>query len=452
MNHCITEKNGQQSNGGGIRPAVAQTFQSAGSTGFPARRSSGRRERTPNHPVVGRCCTALISGLSGSSALPGSWGCKKWAIAGWLALLAPAAWAASEAVTPSGGGGLRQVEQYNFSIHILAMLLVGFGFLMVFVRNYGYSATTGTYLVVGVGLPLYMLLRSTGMISAEPIAADSIKAVLLAEFACAAALISMGAILGRVRLYQYAIMAALAVPAYMVNEWLVLDGGLGATRGFVDAAGSIVIHAFGAYFGLGLCVALTSETQRDMAIESDHTSDQFSMLGSMVLWIFWPSFCSAMVPPEQMPKTVINTLLALCGATVVTYLVSTALRKGRVASGDMANAALAGGVAIGATCNQASPLVAFIIGSVAGAICVVGYVVIQPKLQKAFKIIDTCGVHNLHGMPGLFGGFIAILIVPGIARAQLIGIAVTVGLAWVSGVIAGFLIRSTGSKDLAYED
>ncbi len=344
------------------------------------------------------------------------------------------------------------MEQYNFSIHILAMLLVGFGFLMVFVRNYGYSATTGTYLVVGVGLPLYLLLRSTGMISAEPIAADSIKAVLLAEFACAAALISMGAILGRVRLYQYAIMAALAVPAYMVNEWLVLDGGLGATRGFVDAAGSIVIHAFGAYFGLGLCVALTSETQRDMAIESDHTSDQFSMLGSMVLWIFWPSFCSAMVPPEQMPKTVINTLLALCGATVVTYLVSTALRKGRVASGDMANAALAGGVAIGATCNQASPLVAFIIGSVAGAICVVGYVVIQPKLQQAFKIIDTCGVHNLHGMPGLFGGFIAILIVPGIARAQLIGIAVTVGLAWVSGVIAGFVIRSTGSKDLAYED
>jgi ammonium transporter Rh len=30
------------------------------------------------------------------------------------------------------------------------------------VRNYGYSATTGTYLVVAVGIPLYLLLRSTG--------------------------------------------------------------------------------------------------------------------------------------------------------------------------------------------------------------------------------------------------------------------------------------------------
>jgi ammonium transporter Rh len=54
--------------------------------------------------------------------------------------------------SPVTADGLRQVEQYNFSIHILAMLLVGFGFLMVFVRNYGYSALTGTYLLVATGL------------------------------------------------------------------------------------------------------------------------------------------------------------------------------------------------------------------------------------------------------------------------------------------------------------
>ena len=440
MNDCITEINGQPSNDGGLRPDVTPAIPSTSSTGFSDGCSSGQRI---GHPHQQAARPAPPVGSSGS---------RLWAVGGLLALVAPAAWAAAETTTPSVGAALRQVEQYNFSIHILAMLLVGFGFLMVFVRNYGYSATTGTYLVVGVGLPWYLLLRSTGLISAEPIAADSIKALLLAEFACAAALISMGAILGRVRLYQYAIMAALAVPAYLLNEWLVLDGGLGATRGFVDAAGSIVIHAFGAYFGLALCVALTSESQREMAIESDHTSDQFSMLGSMVLWIFWPSFCSAVVPPDQMPRTVISTLLALCGATLVTYLASTWLRKGRLASGDMANAALAGGVAIGATCNQVSPLAAFVIGSVAGAICVLGYAVIQPKLQQALKVVDTCGVHNLHGMPGLFGGLTAILVVPGIARAQLIGIAVTVALALVSGAAAGFLIRATGSKDFAYED
>jgi ammonium transporter Rh len=106
----------------------------------------------------------------------------------------------------------------------------------------------------------------------------------------------------------------------MINEWLVLDGGLGITKGFVDAGGSIVIHAFGAYFGMGLTLMLSSAKHRAMPIESDATSDRFSMLGSMILWIFWPSFCSAIVPEAQFAQTVINVVLALCGATLATYI------------------------------------------------------------------------------------------------------------------------------------
>ncbi|MGA2769123.1 MAG: hypothetical protein ABSF24_12530 [Candidatus Bathyarchaeia archaeon] len=46
-----------------------------------------------------------------------------------------------------------------------------------------------------------------------------------------------------------------------------------------------------------------------------------------------------------------------------------------------------------------------------GAISVVGYTIVQPRLQKATGGVDTCGVHNLHGMPGLFGGLIALTLV-----------------------------------------
>jgi ammonium transporter Rh len=135
---------------------------------------------------------------------------------------------ASASLCAEGAGdALRQVQQYNFSINILAMLLVGFGFLMVFVKKYGYSATTGTFLVVAVGLPLYFLLRSKGILAAEAIPADNVRALLLAEFAVASTLIAMGAVLGRLKAYQYAIVAALMVPLYMLNEWMVLDGGLG---------------------------------------------------------------------------------------------------------------------------------------------------------------------------------------------------------------------------------
>ena len=148
------------------------------------------------------------------------------------------------------------------------------------------------------------------------------------------------------------------VPLYMLNEWLVLDGGLAVTRGFVDAAGSITIHAFGAYFGLGLAVALTSRRQREC--RSPATRPPIVLdVGSMVLWLFWPSFCSAMVPPEQLAATAVNTILALCGATASTYVFSSVFGKGRVAIADMANAALAGGVAIGATCNLVAPRAAF---------------------------------------------------------------------------------------------
>ena len=369
-----------------------------------------------------------------------------------LTLSMPLSVLAEEAKANDVVGTVWQFQQYNFSISILAMLLVGFGFLMVFVKKYGYSATTGTLLVVATGIPLYLLLRYTGVISSESIDPQSIKALLFAEFAVAAALISMGAVLGRLRVYQYALVSIFIIPFYMINEWLVLDGGLGITRGFVDAAGSIVIHAFGAYFGLGLAIALTKKDQMNQPIECDATSDRFSMLGSMILWIFWPSFCSAIVPVVDFQKTVVNTILALCGATVITFLLSTFLRKGKPSIADIANASLAGGVSIGATCNLVSAPIAFLIGLLAGTICVIGYVVIQPKLQKALKMIDTCGVHNLHGMPGLLGGIIAIFVVPDAAKSQIIGIVFTVVLALVCGLISGNIIKFTGSKVKIYED
>jgi ammonium transporter Rh len=367
-------------------------------------------------------------------------------------LFVPALCAAQDPMLTGTLNSLREVQQYNFAIHILAMLLVGFGFLMVFVQRYGYSATTGTYLVVAAGIPLYMILRATGVLSAEAVGVHSIKGLLLAEFAVASALIAAGAVLGRVKLFQYALLTILLVPLYMINEHLVLDGGLGITKGFVDSAGSIIIHAFGAYFGLGLAVALTSKKQREVDIVSDAASNRFSMIGSMVLWLFWPSFCCAVVPPAQFAATAVNTILALCGATASTYVFSSIFSKGKVMIGDMANAALAGGVAIGATCNVVNAYTAVLIGAAAGTLCVLGYAVIQGRLQKFFKIVDTCGVHNLHGMPGLLGGVAAIAVIPGIAKAQLVGIIVTVVIALVGGIVSGYIIRAFGSKDVVYED
>ena len=75
-----------------------------------------------------------------------------------------------------------------------------------------------------------------------------------------------------------------------------------------------------------------------------------------------------------MPQTVVNTLLALSGATIATYFLSSKLHNGKTSMVDMANAALAGGVAIGSLCDVVSPSGAFGIGLLAGTVSVLGYV------------------------------------------------------------------------------
>jgi ammonium transporter Rh len=139
----------------------------------------------------------------------------------------------------------------------------------------------------------------------------------------------------------------------MLNEWIILENGLGWIGSFVDTGGSIVIHAFGAIFGVGVVLAITNKKETAVQIESDFTSDRFSMLGSMILWVFWPSFCAALVAPENVPYTAVNVVIALCGSTLATYIATVALRR-KISISDIANASLAGGVAIGATCVSAN--------------------------------------------------------------------------------------------------
>jgi ammonium transporter Rh len=333
----------------------------------------------------------------------------------------------------------------------MAMLLVGFGFLMVFVKKYGRSALTATFLLVSAAIPFYICINSSGLLGDTKAGIDRL---ILAEFAAASLLICAGAVLGRLKMFQYIILGLLFVPCYMLNEWILLSGGLGllSNGGFADTGGSILIHAFGAFFGFGLILTLTTKKEFDTPIESDAVSDKFSMLGSMVLWIFWPSFCAALVPAAKVSQTAVNVVIALCGATLATYLTSCALRR-KISIADIANASLAGGVAIGSTCDYANPVSSMAIGLLAGALSVFGFAVILPRLQKKIKKVDTCGVMYLHGLPGLMGGFAAMFIVSGLNnQIQLTGIIIAVAIALIGGYISGLILSLFGRRIEAYVD
>jgi ammonium transporter Rh len=301
--------------------------------------------------------------------------------------------------------------------------------------------------MVSIAIPMYMIIKSFGGDGFSK-SILSIDTLLCAEFAAAALLIAIGAPLGRLKMDQYFIMALLFVPSYILNEWILLESGM--FKGFIDTGGSIVIHAFGAYFGLGVVVNSFSKFKDDAICEANANSNLFCLLGSMILWIFWPSFTSAIVAPERVVLTAINTIFALCGATLATYIFTKIIR-GKIEIADIANAALAGGVAIGAACDMTTPGYAMLIGIAAGTLSVIGYSFIAPRLEKLIKGTDTCGINNLHGMPGILGGLIAIFIT-GNAGTQLLGIVTTLCVALICGIITGAVLNLLGKKALPYSD
>ena len=334
---------------------------------------------------------------------------------------------------------------YARSIHILAMLLVGFGFLMVFLRGHEFTSLTATFLAVSISVPVYMLVKSFLPGEFEVM---NINGFLFAEFAAASLLICMGAVLGRLKMDQYFVLGILFTIAYIFNEWLLLESGV--FEGFLDTGGSVAIHAFGAYFGLGVVAMTDKKFAGKPGPKADKISNEFCLLGSMILWLFWPSFTSSVVAPELGYSTVLNTVLALCGSTLATYIF-TKLIRGKIEIEDIANAALAGGVCIGSTCSTANPGFAMVIGICAGILSTVGFSIIAPKVCKLIRGTDTCGVHNLHGMPGLLGGLFAIAIT-GNVGVQVGAVVCTVVVGLVLGRICGAILGLFGTKEDTYSD
>lgn len=334
---------------------------------------------------------------------------------------------------------------YARSIHILAMLLLGFGFLMVFLRGHEFTTLTATFLAVSISIPVYLLVKSFLPGEFEVM---NISGFLYAEFAAASLLICMGAVLGRLKMDQYFVLSILFTVAYIFNEWLLLESGL--FEGFLDTGGSVAIHAFGAYFGLGVVATTAKKFQDKPGPKTNKVSNEFCLLGSMVLWLFWPSFTSAVVAPELGYLTVLNTVLALCGSTLATYVFSKLIR-GKIEVEDIANAALAGGVCIGSTCSTANPGFAMVIGICAGTLSTLGFSIIAPKVCKLIRGTDTCGVHNLHGMPGLLGGLFGIAIT-GNVGVQVGAVVATVVVGLVLGRVCGAILGLFGTKEVPYSD
>jgi ammonium transporter Rh len=178
------------------------------------------------------------------------------------------------------------------------------------------------------------------------------------------------------------------------------------------------VHAFGAYFGLTVAKMLHHKDLENEKESAVYHSDMFAMIGTLFLWLFWPSFNSAVAVDEGQTRAIVNTVLSISASCITTFIVSTFVGRGRLNMVHIQNATLAGGVAVGTVADMnIRPVGAMIIGSFAGVVSTLGYQYLTPLLKRIY-LHDTCGVNNLHGMPGLLSGIAGAIVAAIASRAE----------------------------------
>ncbi|XP_046352989.1 ammonium transporter Rh type A-like [Haliotis rufescens] len=284
------------------------------------------------------------------------------------------------------------------------MIFVGFGFLMTFLKRYGYSSVGLNFLVAAFAIQWTTIIR--GLLHIDITTGEKFKLyvqeMMSADFSAAGVLISFGALLGKISPLQLLVMTLIEVVLLQINEWICVE-----KFHVSDVGESMFVHVFGAYFGLAAARVLYSEE----AVTSKkagpvYHSDLFSMIGTLFLWMYWPSFNGGAAEGDEQHRAILNTYFSLAACCCVTFAMSAAVEKhGKFEMEHIQNATLAGGVAVGTCANMnIEPWGALVVGSVAGILSVVGYKYISPFIAAKLKIHDTCGVNNLHGMPGIMAG------------------------------------------------
>lgn len=217
-------------------------------------------------------------------------------------------------------------------------------------------------------------------------------------FAATSLTIVSGGMAERAHTYGYLILILgfqiVIYPA--VAHWCWHPSGWLNKLGFLDFAGSGVVHTVGGFASLVGCIMLGPRRGKVKG-----SSVPLVVLGTFILWMGWFGFNGASGAIAGANKTVgitlINTTLAASVAGVVTVFVMKAM-TGVYNVGEMCNGILAGLVSITAPCNNVTDWAAFVIGFVGALV----YISASRSLKK-LGIDDAIGAFPVHGACGVWG-------------------------------------------------
>lgn len=346
----------------------------------------------------------------------------------------------------AGEAGSMQDTARLFKDQDIWFMLMLVAFLMLFIRKFEWSVCLAVLLTAASSAIMYLLLSQATTLG---VPADQVwtQEGMIAAVVCAiTVVIGIGVFLGTIKMWQYLLAGALFTPLFMLLEVILWQWLPGITGGEVtDPGGGILVHQFAAYFGLGVALGIREKRAFEEPMLTSKQSVAFVWLATMLLFILWPSFVTALLPLEVNTQVMINCYLSGFGSIIAAYLTCVAVsKKKKVNPLVYTYAMLAGPVASSSTLLLAHPWVSMLIGVVAGVLCTLAFTFLNAWLCKKLKVLDVMGVHNLHGI----GGWISLLtgaMLAGNAINVLAGV-VTLVLGIVGGCIIGLILRGTRGK------
>jgi len=267
-------------------------------------------------------------------------------------------------------------------------------------------------------------------------------------FVATAMSIVSGAVAERMKLWAFLIFAVVMTGfIYPVQGFWKWGGGALDALGFLDFAGSGVVHLCGAtaaFAGVLLLGARKGKYRADGSISPIPGCNMpLATLGTFILWMGWFGFnggselvISNVGEANAVALVFVNTNMAAAGG-VIAAMLTARLLFGKTDLTMALNGALAGLVAITAEPLTPTPLLATIVGAVGGVIVVFSIITLD-KL----KLDDPVGAISVHGVVGMWG-LLAVVLSNGDATlgAQLTGLGVIFAWTFVASMVTWFIIK-----------
>ncbi len=267
-------------------------------------------------------------------------------------------------------------------------------------------------------------------------------------FVATAMSIVSGAVAERMKLVSFFIFAVFMTGfIYPLQGFWKWGGGFLDAAGFLDFAGSGVVHLTGATAALAGVILLGARKGKygpDGKINPIPGANlPLSTLGTFILWLGWFGFnggselmISNVGEANAVSLVLVNTNMGASGGLIAAMLTSLVLFK-KTDLTMVLNGALAGLVAITAEPLTPTPLAATLIGAVGGVIVVFSIL----GLDK-LKIDDPVGAISVHGVVGMWG----LLAVPltnsdATFTAQLLGLFTILVFVFVAAFIVWLIIK-----------